>query len=181
VNPLDLIGQLFNTALSLCPRLTFVRKTHGAVVFRPGGKIRQLTPGLHWYWPLTSEVEEIITARQTHSLCHQTITTKDGTVLAVSAVLVYRVENVTAALVECYDVAEAIEDVVLSAVAEVLSRAKVTPNLLARTELPLTRLSRSRLRPFGVSVLRCCLVDFAPCRVLRCITDGGAVLGAEGE
>jgi regulator of protease activity HflC (stomatin/prohibitin superfamily) len=179
VSLLDLAGQAVEAVVSVCPRLYFVRKTHGAVVFRPGGKTRELAPGLHWYWPLTSQVEEIVTARQTHSLCSQTITTKDGAKLTASAVLVYRVTDVTAALVQCYDVAEAIEDVVLSAVAETLANRRHAPGLLARTERPLTGLARARLAPFGVHVLRCCLVDLAECSVLRCISDIPVVPGAE--
>ena len=41
------------------PRLTLIRSTHRGVLFLPGGRVKELCPGLWWYWPITSELQKI--------------------------------------------------------------------------------------------------------------------------
>jgi hypothetical protein len=48
--------------------ILIIRATHGGVKWVRGKRIKALGPGLHIWWPLTTEVEVIVTARQT--ACH---------------------------------------------------------------------------------------------------------------
>ena len=50
----------------LVPRIELVRATHRAVLFGRNGRIVEIAPGLFWYWPIVTEVEQVcITERST--------------------------------------------------------------------------------------------------------------------
>ena len=51
-NLMEWFGRLF-------PRLVLIRATHRGVLFKPRGRVRELCPGLWWYWPITSELQKI--------------------------------------------------------------------------------------------------------------------------
>ena len=59
------LNQLIEAVFRFCPRIVIVRATHAGVKWVHGWKVKAMPPGLHWYWPLTTEVEVLVTARQT--------------------------------------------------------------------------------------------------------------------
>lgn len=171
------ILELIEAFGSLFPRLHHVRKTHQAVKFK-SGKAVPLGPGLHWYWPIVSEVEELVVVRQTLNLATQAVSAACGRTLALSGVVVYEISDIEKALCKSHDIEETASDVALCCVVEALQT--VTYNELQKllasgdlTEL-LTKRARSRLRPFGVRVLSCSLTDFSPCLTLRLFSDGSS-------
>ena len=71
------LGQIFDAILSFVPRVLIVRATHGGVKWRHGSQVISMLSGLHVYWPLVTEIEIIVTARQTLSLPKQDEQKKD--------------------------------------------------------------------------------------------------------
>jgi hypothetical protein len=67
------LGQLFETFYKFIPHILIVRATHGGVKWVRGRNVKALPSGLHWYWPLTTEVEVIVTARQTLAIPDQVL------------------------------------------------------------------------------------------------------------
>ena len=53
--------------------------------------IKPPDPGLHVDWPLTTEVEVIVTARQTLAIPDQVLATKDGKKIVVKTLVVYKI------------------------------------------------------------------------------------------
>ena len=141
-----------------------------------GKHIKALGPGLHFWWPLTTEVEVVVTARQTLAIPDQVMATKDGKKVVVKTLVVYRIPDVVRAIGKLnWDVDTTINDLTQSAVARVIAThthdeimAGIRDESLTRT---LTKETRRELRQFGVHVTRCKLVDFADCKVFKLLTS----------
>jgi len=150
----------------------------------PGGRIgggnanriKPLAPGLHVYWPLTTEVEVIVTARQTLTIPEQVLATKDGKKVVVKTLVVYKIRDVEHAIGRVnWDVDSTINDLTQSAVVRVVATHtydEIMKGLADETLITtLTREVRKELRQFGVHVVRSKLVDFAECKVFKLMTS----------
>lgn len=166
----ELLASFLRASVAWLPRLDLVRKTHAAVKFSRGGATRLVPPGLYWYWPLTTEVEQIVTAERAWNLETQTIAPTTGQPIGVSAVLTCTVTDPLKALTRAYDLDEIIPNVGLAAVLESIVGAstKALRERLISGALTndLSRVARKRLKPYGVQVTRLALTDFAPVRTL---------------
>lgn len=170
------LNQLFQAIFQFFPRVLIVRATHGAVKWVYGKKIVSLGPGLHVYWPLTTEVEVLVTARQTLAIPDQVMVTKDGKKVVLKTLVVYRIPDVVRAIGKLnWDVDTTINDLTQSAVARVIVTHTYDEVMYGLADESLTRTLtkevRKELRQFGVHVSRCKLVDFADCRVFKLLTS----------
>lgn len=168
------IADIVNALGKLLPRLLIVRATHGGIKWRLGSRVKAMLPGLHVYWPLTTEVELIVTARQTLNLPTQVLMTADRRQVVVGTVVVYRVSDVLDAIGQRnWDHNTTICDITQAAVVEVIAKGtldELSAGIANDTvNRQLTAACRRRLRQFGVSVNRCAVTDFAPCRAYRLI------------
>jgi regulator of protease activity HflC (stomatin/prohibitin superfamily) len=160
----------------LVPRIIIVRATHGGVKWKRGHKVVAMNPGLHVYWPLLTDIEIIVTARQTLALPIQVLTTKDQKKVVVGTVVVYKIKDVIHAIGRMnWDVDTTINDITQAAVTSVIAKHSFQEiiDMIGddKSESTLTDAVRKELRPFGVSVRRCKLVDFADCRVYKIVTN----------
>jgi len=170
------LSQLIETFYKFVPHILIIRATHGGVKWVCGKHIRLLTPGLHWWWPLTTEVEVVVTARQTLAIPDQVMATKDGKKVVVKTLVVYRIPDPVRAIGKLnWDVDTTINDLTQSAVVRVIAThtyeeimAGIRDESLTKT---LTHETRRELRQFGVHVTRCKLVDFADCKVFKLVTS----------
>jgi len=169
------IGQIMEWLGRWIPQIQIVRATHGGVKFVRGRKVKEMKPGMHIYWPLTTEVSILPTARQTHNLVTQVMMTKDRKQVVVGGVIIYTITNIVDALSENWDVSDTISDITQTALMAVVTAwtfdeliSKITTDL----EKELTSATRERLRPYGVKVHKCALTDFSTCRVLKLLGDG---------
>jgi regulator of protease activity HflC (stomatin/prohibitin superfamily) len=170
------LSQLIETLYKFIPHIVIVRATHGGVKWVRGKHIKPLMPGLHWYWPLTTEIEVIVTARQTLAIPDQVLATKDGKKVVVKTLVVYKIRDVVHAIGRVnWDVDTTINDLTQSAVVRVIATHTydeimhgVADETMTTT---LTREVRKELRQFGVHIVRCKLVDFAECKVLKLLMN----------
>lgn len=163
-------SDLMETFGNLFPRLTQVNATHQAVKFT-AGRAKELQPGLHFYWPVISEIIELPVARQTVNLPTQALVTRDGKPVAVSGVVVYSIRSAYDAIVKNYDHDDTLSDVSMTAIAEVVL-GNTYEQLMefvrdGTLERELSKRARRRLRAFGFQVDRCALTDVTPCRTIR--------------
>jgi regulator of protease activity HflC (stomatin/prohibitin superfamily) len=141
-----------------------------------GSKIKALDPGLHFYWPLTTEVEVIVTARQTLAIPDQVLTTKDGRKVCVKTLVVYKIRDVVHAIGKLnWDCDNTVTDMTQAAVVHVVAthtHDEVMGGIADGTlTCILTRAVRSELRQFGIYVTRAKLVDFAEAKVFKLMTS----------
>jgi regulator of protease activity HflC (stomatin/prohibitin superfamily) len=170
------LSELVHTFYKFIPHILIVRATHGGVKWVRGHKIKPMQPGLHFYWPLTTEVEVIVTARQTLAIPDQVLITKDGKKVTVKTLVVYKIRDVVQAVGKAnWDVDTTINDLTQSAVVRVIATHTydeimhgIADETITQT---LTHATRRELRQYGVHVCRCKLVDFADCKVFKLLTS----------
>lgn len=170
------LGQIFEAILMFIPRILIVRATHCGVKWRNGSNVRSMMPGLHVYWPLVTDIEVIVTARQTLAPPKQILTTKDNKRVVVGIVVVYKIRDVVQAIGKInWDVDTTINDITQAAVVSVIAKHEFHEllRMVAEDTLndQLTAATRKELRQFGVFVSRCKLIDFSDCRVFKLVTD----------
>ncbi len=126
---MEALFAFFDRFFIWIPRVILVRSTHGGVKWcmklwdNAEPDVTELKPGLHFYWPLTSEYELTITARRPVDIPTMSILTSDGRSLIVSAAVVFRINNVLAALGERnWDVDSTLVDVTQAAIFRAIRR-----------------------------------------------------------
>lgn len=160
------LGDLARWAVVWVPRLVHVKANEAGVKFIRG-ETRVIGPGLHFWWPVTTEVRKTETARCILELDTQPLVTKDSKVVLAGGIVAYRVTDVHKFLVENYDA-----DTNLGEAAEVAIRRTVIGKTLE--ELQTTRVAidnalskevQTIMSDFGVEVLFARLAELAPAKV----------------
>ena len=179
----DLFAQILQAILSLVPRLIIVRATHRGIKWRRGHTAVEMAPGLHWYWPLVTEVELVVVARQTLNTPSQALLTSDQKQVTVGGVVVYRINNAVLAYGEKnWDVDSTISDITQAAIVRIISKwplEYLMKNLCDAVEKELTEECRKELRPFGLRVQRAAFTDFTTCKMIKLFMDSGGVPSQE--
>jgi len=167
------LGQLVEWIGRFFPRWQIVTATHGAVKFVRGAKVVPLAPGMHWFWPLTTDLMLYPTARQAVDLRSQTFVTADDKTIAVGGLIVYEVKDIAAILGQTFDPDETIRDITAAAIHDVCCsktwdqlREGLRSGALDRE---LRQEAAKGLNSYGVRVLRTTLTDLAPARVLKVV------------
>lgn len=165
------LGAIFEWFGQWIPRWKIINANMGGVKFVKGANIVRLDPGIHFYWPVTTNIDTYPTARQTIKLTDQTLTTADNRTISVTGMVTYRIFDVVAIIGKTYDADNTIAEVGQSAVIHVLSslswaeiQHKHHSGELSRL---LKRSVKRALRSYGVGVMKATLVDLAVCRVLK--------------
>lgn len=177
------IGELIEWFADLFPRFTIVRKTHGGVAFVAGKYIREVKPGLYWWWPAITELEVYPVKFQTLDLPTQTLTTSDNKSVIAGAVVGYVVKDIKTALTEQWDLADTIGDLCAGAVSDFVTEKEfnwINSNR-AVAKRHLTKALTEVLSEYGVGVRYARLTDFAQCRVISMIGGSTAVLEEDDE
>jgi regulator of protease activity HflC (stomatin/prohibitin superfamily) len=173
------IGNLMEWVGTFIPRVKIVRSTHAGVRFRHGKHAKAVKPGLCVYWPIVTEVEIIPVARQTHNLPSQSLLTKDGKQVVAGGVVVYEIKDIVATMARNWDVADTINDITMVAITDVITThelAYLLANLTQGVQDELTRVTRKKLKHYGVKVFRTALTDFSTALVVKNIGGGGTIL-----
>lgn len=167
---LSWLSETMNALRAFFPRREIVRNTHGGVRWSLWRKPREVKSGVRWYWPLITDMDIIPTARQPTSLPIQSLTTIDGTEVAVSGTLACHITNVLQAIGERnYDIDETIAERAKVAIAKIVMNSKYEDLLVDDVEAALTNECRNQLRRYGVQVDNAALTDFTTCRPLNLI------------
>jgi regulator of protease activity HflC (stomatin/prohibitin superfamily) len=166
------------------PRVLVIRATEGGVkwrgrLFRKGVKIIKMLPGIHWYWPLTTDYEVTVTARYPTDIGTMSVVTSDGRSVIVSGSVVSWVNDVEAALGERnWDVHATLKEMVQFYIATAI-RSRTLDEFLEEWETITTEItdsSKAEMKKFGVHVERVLLSDYDVSRTYRIIGGSGAVV-----
>lgn len=176
---LSWIGDLVELFISFVPHLDNMKANHAGIKFKRGGKVQEIKPGLYWYWPIVTEVQELPTKRQTMRLDTQTLTTTDDQTIATSAVVVYEINNIRKAIVDTWDIEETIGDAAQYAVVQAITSRSFEEARAAMTgAIPdeLKKQCAKDLRQFGVAVKDAFLSDLTFTTAYRVMGDGPAMI-----
>lgn len=160
------LGAFPNFIISLFPHIYIVRSTHAGIKFRHGSEEIVMEPGIHWYWPIVTECEVIATKYRTCNLQAQYLETKDGRKVGCGAIVTYGIDDIRAALCECWDYEDVIADKSLAAVKHVITTNEYDYFKGAQADQKLTQKLRSELKDYGIEVKRVQLSDFCEARML---------------
>lgn len=176
MHALDWLGDLIHVISLVIPRLVLVRRTHSGVLFCRD-KVKLVKPGVTWYWPVWSEIQQICTVRQTLNLSYQCLLTKDQEPIVVAAIVVYRIADPVAALTTTDLIADTIHDVAMAAIRRVISAttfSEVHMNVNDKRQ-SIDSLLRHRLQAdlstYGATIERAFLCDISRPVIVRLLSD----------
>lgn len=180
----EFLSRLFQVLFAWCPRLHIVHATHNAVKFVAGRAPRRCLPGMHWYWPITTTIEDVPIVRDSVDTEAQVLCDERGDAFVVSATFEYRVNHPVIAVAGSADWEKVLVDVSGAAIADVVATRRLTVAGL-RTEIAAGTLgsrlearTRELLEPYGIEITSATITEFAPCRVLK---HFGSPLAVEEE
>lgn len=168
------LDKLAEYLAAFVPRLAIVDTTHGAVKFRYGKQPIALKPGLHFYWPLVTKFVTYPTARQSTDLRTVTTVTSDNVTLLVGGMIVYEIEDIGAIVAHTWDPDNTINDLAISAIADVVCGRYTYQELLLKRhngelEKELFDRLKADLEDYGVRVLTVRLPDMCPTTVVKMV------------
>lgn len=173
------LNDIVRGLLTLVPRLHLVRSTHRSVLFRYG-KHFELRPGIHCYWPITTEIVTTPVVRQTLNLTYQSLVARDGESVVLAVTVVYEISDVVAALTTTDNIVDTIQDISHAAVKRVVAVCSADELQKGRTEQgkSIDRLLRQRLQTdlasYGVNVRGGFIAEFAKPYFVRLMGDFSA-------
>lgn len=185
----DFVGWIASWIAKFFPRWQTVDQNQGAVkyegFFLPrwlrvccGGfdgdlQVHSLGPGLHWYWPATTNFEVVATALQTDNLPSQTIETRDGQSVTIGAMISYRISDVGKLIPNCYAPMNLIATFAMPAIHKVacsMNWADLKESQRNQTlNTQLRNAVKKKLTAFGVDVESVELTDMTKVRAYRLI------------
>jgi regulator of protease activity HflC (stomatin/prohibitin superfamily) len=170
---LDRLIDLLLSFLHLFRFWEVVDEYERAIVLRLGRFNRELGPGWHLICP--GGVERALrdnVVPTTAALPPQSLTTKDGQSVVVSAIVTWEIADVRKLLLEV----EGAEEVVLDSVAGELARAVAARSWERVTDSRFARDVRDRVRalaePYGIQVIKVQMREVVACQSLRLIQGG---------
>lgn len=178
MNPFAWLGDLLERLTAVIPRLLHVICTHGGVMFTRA-KVRELKPGMYIYWPIWSRYELYPITRQTLNLPPQFLLCRCSNTVLASVTVVFRIRNITKALVQTYDLEDTIRDCAQGAVRRVLATLSISDIQTSQTEIDKdlrVELRKVLGEPFGIWCEEAFLSDFSPSTVYRIVGDSTQLL-----
>lgn len=168
------VGRFIDLLVSFVPRFGVIRSTHLGVKWPRGKKSVGLGPGIHWYWPLLTEMEIIVAARQTNQLPAQSLTLADGSDYSVRGVCVYSINDVVAAIGQKnWDVDQTVTDLSQAAITEIVMECdEDSIRNLKGINKQITERAQELLNQFGVAVSACRLVECVQSSTYRILGGG---------
>lgn len=165
------LGDIIRAIGRIIPRMLVVQRTHGGVAFVRGKHVREIKPGLFWWWPLWTKCILYPVVRQSLNLPSQSLTTQDSLSVTISGVVIYRVMDVVAALTRQWDLNETIRDLSMVAIREVVGSRPFDSINQKRREIDweLKEKLQDSLAAYGVEVLQIALTDFAKAKVISLV------------
>lgn len=144
---------------------------NGAVL-RLGKYHRTLEPGLHWKWPMIEEIREHDTVLTTLRLEPQTLTTKDGTVVVVTAMVRYKIRDLQPYVSDIWDARDVLADTTMGSIRQEIGRATLAELLANPPESQVLARVRSKVNRYGFSVMEVTFIDLGQVRTFRIMSHG---------
>lgn len=139
------------------------------VILRLGKYHRTCAPGFHWKIPFVEDAIELITCTTTLRLHPQTLTTRDGKVIVVSAVVKYSIRDVEAYTTQIYDQHDALGDVTMGEIRGAVRSQTLEELTTEPPEKSIATAVRRKVKPYGFDIEAVTFTDLAAVRSFRLI------------
>lgn len=164
---IDLIIQWISDILPL----VIIPSYEAGVLLRCGKFKKELNKGLHFKIPFFDEVLRQHIVVTTLSLPAQSLYTSDNQNIVVKGVIKYKISDVQIFLLEVYDAKDAISDMTMSIIKNVIIGLPFAKCLDVELDNLLTKKVRSESKKWGVEIQQVTLTDIAPIKSFRIIND----------
>ena len=141
------------------------------VLLRFGKFKKVLLPGVHFKIPFGDEVIRQHVVVTTLSLPAQSLYTGDKQNFVVKGVVKYRIADVKTFLLEVYDAQDALSDMTLSIIKNIITSLPSDKCTDPDLDGILTKKARVEAKKWGVEIQQVTLTDIAPIRSYRLIND----------
>lgn len=172
MSALGWIGELVAWIVNWLPRLVHVRAGYQAIRY-VRSRAEVLEPGLHIYWPITTQVQAYPVARQVLDLPTQTVMVycdyeECAIPVVVGGVVTYSIADLHAFLVENYDADESLGELARSGVRKSVTDSTVQQINEGRVKVDksLRRAVQKAVEGLGVEIESAKLTTFAPTQAL---------------
>lgn len=170
---LDWIPELLGKATSFVPRMVRVPPTHKLVKWPMCKDGVICDNGIHWYWPLFTEIEEVDIRWVSTITYVQSVTLSDGVSVSARGKLVWAPDDVLTLVEQNSDYEDRVSEILLSAVVETLSPCRNEDlKTLEALNFALTVVCRQKLEELGVAVESACFTELVNSPAFRLINDG---------
>ena len=163
------IGQIAAWVRQFIPKWIIIPTTHGGVKWVMGKRLVELTPGIHWYWPVVTVLQTYPIVRQSVDLRPQVMVAADGKTFSAGVVVTYTVADLKQLLSTTFDPDEVMSEISLAAIYSVLTTLTLEELQTNDISSALTEAIQELVTPYGVHVVRAALTEMAPCRVVKLI------------
>lgn len=154
------------------PRRLIVRKINRLVKYKWDGSVEEVGPGLRWYWPITTEIEEITVVRQPLDINIIQFVTMDNKSCAADCAVTYYITDAIVFLTENYDGHLALSECVSAALCKKLRSMDF--KAIQHSEIidaELTEIVSVDCEPFGVEIEYVRLNRFLPIIGISLVND----------
>lgn len=164
-----LLSVLENFGEALLPLTVIDEYERGALLFL--GKFKHtLQPGLHFRWPLLTQVLRDSVVPRTTDLKAQSLITLDRRTVTVRAIATWQIIDVEKALLRADGVDDVVRDTYYAAIGSAVAKTSFDDMLTGSFLTQLKNECQKRADPYGVKVDRIALAELTLSRTLRLIT-----------
>jgi regulator of protease activity HflC (stomatin/prohibitin superfamily) len=165
-----LVDLLVNWITDILP-VVIIPSYEEGILLRFGKFNKVLHPGIHFKIPFGDEVLHQHVVVTTLSLPAQSLYTLDRQNIVVKGVVKYKISDVKTFLLEVYDAQDALSDMTMSIIKNVIISIPVDKCIDPELDMLLTKKARVEAKKWGVEIQQVTLTDVAPIRSYRLIND----------
>jgi regulator of protease activity HflC (stomatin/prohibitin superfamily) len=165
-----LVDLIVNWITDILP-VVIVPSYEEGILLRFGKFNKVLHPGIHFKIPFGDEVLHQHVVVTTLSLPAQSLYTLDRQNIVVKGVVKYKISDVKTFLLEVYDAQDALSDMTMSIIKNVIISIPVDKCIDPELDSLLTKKARVEAKKWGVEIQQVTLTDVAPIRSYRLIND----------
>jgi regulator of protease activity HflC (stomatin/prohibitin superfamily) len=165
-----LVDLIVNWITDILP-VVIIPSYEEGILLRFGKFNKVLHPGLHFKIPFGDEVLHQHVVVTTLSLPAQSLYTLDRQNIVVKGVVKYKISDVKTFLLEVYDAQDALSDMTMSIIKNVVISIPVEKCIDPELDGLLTKKARVEAKKWGVEIQQVTLTDVAPIRSYRLIND----------
>jgi membrane protease subunit HflK len=168
----NILEILSDSWSALTPFFTIPQYEKG-VILRLGKYLRTVEPGPHWKMPFVDTWLSVEAVQTTMHVQKQTLATRDGVSVTTSAVLQYEIKDPKLFLLEVYEGIDAINDIALSEIKDVITnhtweQIRLESEIL---EKEIVKKIRRQVRAYGVHIKRFGFADIGKIKTIRLMND----------
>lgn len=169
---LDWIVAFLDTLTCWIPRLHKCPPTHRIIKWAACGEGKECGPGLIWYWPVVTEIEECDIRWESTVTTVQSITMIDGKTVSARVLVVWRPDDVLFAVGENRDYSDRVAETAQSVLVDVLgSLPSETLSQVKVLNATLTMSVKKEMDEMGIQVHTATFTELCTSPAFRLIND----------